>query len=270
MAESSDSNRPRLVAPAWPRVRQFIEPGVTAAGPGLMRCALHGVFRETTMFGEKRGCLSCCDDRDFDRSPEQAALRAEGLLMARLGASGLRGRYANATFDSFKASTLAQSAVLEACRAYASTAQAGTGGGLFLLGTVGTGKSHLLAAMARHLRVERAVTAKVTTTRDIVRELRACWAKRSEETEADVIDGLSRGLGVLLLDEAGMGFCSDAELLQLFEVIDARYAIGNPTVVASNLALPALKAALGDRIFDRLREGAQVLTLDWPSHRGKP
>lgn len=270
MAASSDGNMPRLVAPppkAW-TPPPYVEQPVTAAGPGLMRCALHGVFRASLRFGEVPGCPHCDGDKRARRTPEEVAMRAEGLAMARLGACGLRGRYEHATLDNFTATTLPQRAVLKACRAYANTAHAGSGGGLMLLGPVGTGKTHLLAAMARHLRLERAVTAKVTTAREIVRELRACWAKGAEETEADVVDSLSSRLDVLLLDEAGMGFGSDAELTQLFEVIDARYALGNPTVLASNLAAPALKAALGDRIFDRLREGAQVLTLDWPSYRG--
>jgi DNA replication protein DnaC len=253
---------------ALPTRVPFVGPPVTSAGDGLMRCALHGVFRMRTVFGRAAACPDCGHSVREGHTPEQAAHRAEGLAIARLGACGIRGRYVGATLDSFTATTLAQRAVLKSCRAYADTVQAGAGGGLMLLGPVGTGKTHLLAAMARHMRFERAVTAKVITPREIVRELRACWSKDAEKTEEDVISGYSRHLDVLLLDEAGMGFGSDAELTQLFEVIDARYALGNPTVVASNLALPEMKHALGDRIFDRLREGAQVLTLVWPSHRG--
>jgi DNA replication protein DnaC len=195
-------------------------------------------------------------------------MRAEGLAIVRLRSCGLRGRYVNATLDNFTATTPAQRAVLKTCRSYADRADAENGAGLMLLGTVGTGKTHLLSGMARHMRLERCVRAMVCTPRDIVRELRSCWAKGAEKDEADIIEELSSGLDVLLLDEAGMGFGSDAELLQLFEVVDARYAAGRPTALASNLTPPELKSALGDRIFDRLREGAQVLALEWPSHRG--
>lgn len=270
MAGSSNAAVLRMAPPPFSLREQStcVEQPVTPAGPGLLRCALHGVFRERMVFGRIEGCIPCSGDMAKGRSPGEAAARADGLAIARLAHCGLRGRYLDVTLDNFTATTPAQRAVLKACRGYANTACEGSRGGLMLLGTVGTGKSHLLAAMARHLRVERAVTAKVTTPRDIVRELRACWAKGAEKTEEDVIDDLSRRLDVLLLDEAGMGFGSDAELVQLFEVVDARYALGNPTVLASNLAAPALKAALGDRIFDRLREGAQVLVMNWPSHRG--
>lgn len=270
MAGSSNAAVVRMAPPPFSQRASstYIEQPVTPAGPGLLRCALHGVFREQTVFGRIEGCVPCGGDMAKGRSPQEAATRAEGLAIVRLAQCGLRGRYLDTTLDNYVATTPAQRAVLKACRAYADTVRAGAGGGLMLLGTVGTGKSHLLAAMARHMRVERAVTAKVTAPRDIVRELRGCWAKDAEKTEADVVDDLSRRLDVLLLDEAGMGFGSDAELVQLFEVVDARYSLGNPTVLASNLAAPALKAALGDRIFDRLREGAQVLALDWPSHRG--
>jgi DNA replication protein DnaC len=39
--------------------------------------------------------------------------------------------------------------------------------------------------------------------------------------------------------------------------------------VISNLTPQLVKGFLGDRLFDRLRERAQVLACDWPSYRGK-
>ena len=50
-------------------------------------------------------------------------------------------------------------------------------------------------------------------------------------------------------------------------VIDERYKRRRPTVVISNLTVPAVKEAIGDRLYDRLREGATVLACDWSSHR---
>lgn len=189
--------------------------------------------------------------------------------MRRLDECGLVGRYRQATFDTFEAPTPAHRTVREACREYAQTAEEGVGGNLMLLGPVGTGKTHLLAAMARHLRLERAVMAKVATPRNIIKALRATWAKGSEQSEASVLAEYVEGSEVLMLDEAGLGFGSDGELVQLYDVIDGRYARNLPTVVASNLSAAAMKDTLGDRIFDRLRENATVYAMEWPSYRGR-
>lgn len=272
MAASSDhlAVAPTVMAPKpGTRTEPLPEQPLTPAGPGLARCALHGVMRQRMHFGRLLGCRHCEIDRKEWRSPEAAQVHAAALLSRQMDSVGLVGRYRRATLDNFKATTLAQRQVLKVCRQFAESDDYADGRSVWLLGSVGTGKTHLLCGIARHLQFERCVDSMVTTPRGIVRELRACWAKDAERKEADVIAMLTEDLDVLLLDEAGLGFGSDAELVQLFEVIDARYALGKPTVLASNLNATDLKAALGDRIFDRLREGAQVLALEWPSHRGQ-
>jgi DNA replication protein DnaC len=259
---AAKSPAPSVVVPITPAVRQ------AEAGPGLMRCELHGVYRQRIERGRQIGCVYCADDALHDCTHTQAVDRARATLETRMHSVGLFGRFCAATFDNFTAATAEQRAVLTACHRFVNAAQKRAGAGLMLVGPCGTGKTHLLAAMARELVFERCVGAVLTTPRAIVRRLRATWAKSAHETEDDVIADLSDRLEVLLLDEAGVGFGSDAELTQLFEVIDRRYALERPTVVASNLNAKELRAALGDRIFDRLREGAQVLVLDWASHRG--
>lgn len=42
-----------------------------------------------------------------------------------------------------------------------------------------------------------------------------------------------------------------------------------PTILLTNQNKAGMKVFLGDRSFDRLREGGQWVTFDWESHRGK-
>lgn len=231
------------------------------------RCVLHGRFLRSTGDGLVLTCGDCGLDKRLGLSPEQAAERAYHLRVDCLDACGLSGRFRGVTLDHFVATTAAQRAVLRDCRTFAQTAGRSISGSLMLLGSCGTGKTHLMSGMASHMALERHMSPIVTTPRAIVRRLRACWVKGSKETEANVIDSLCDA-DVLFLDEVGMGFGTDGELMQLFEVIDARYVQDSPIVIAGNLNVPAMKAALGDRIFDRLRENAKVLACNWPSHRG--
>lgn len=72
-----------------------------------------------------------------------------------------------------------------------------------------------------------------------------------------------------MLDDVGAGHGSEAELVQLLEIVDLRYRLEKPTVVLSNLVATALKPALGDRLYDRLREGATIKACNWASMRGE-
>lgn len=239
----------------------------TEAGPGLMRCELHGVYRARIEFGQPAGCRHCRADLSARRSAEEAAAWAAEMRETRMDDIGLAGRYRVATFDSYHPTTDSQKAALEACRGFAE----GIDGCAvpWLLGPCGLGKTHLLAAIAHHVEFERAGCARLTTPRAIVRRLRGTWAKGAAETEDDVICDIAHDPDVLLLDEAGLGFGSNAELVQLADVIGERYDNEKPIVLASNLSAPDLRVALGDRIFDRLREGARALVLDGPSYRGQ-
>jgi len=226
------------------------QPLVEAA---TLRCNTHGTYRA---WRTDTPCPRCVSER----------LDAEELRERQLNSSNLRGRFRECTFDSFEATELRQRAVLEACRSFAETFGDEDGGGLWLIGPVGTGKSHLGAAMVRAARFDRNMSAVLMTAREMVRDLRATWRRDSSVSEEDRIEDLGRR-SLLVLDEIGVGFGSDAEQVQLFDVLDLRYQLKRPTVLLSNLNLPALKMALGDRAFDRLREASRVLICDWASYR---
>lgn len=236
----------------------------------LQVCALHGAYRpRDNEVGRPFSCRHCAVDELTVDSAEVRMRRAAQRRERLLDEAGLVGRFRAATFESYRAETEAQKAVVQCVRAYAETLGRSTTGGLFLIGPAGVGKSHLLSAMAQAAMFGRGLMAVRTTPRAIVRRMRATWAKGSPETEDDVVADLANHTQLLLIDEVGVGFGSEAELTQLLEVVDARYELRRPTCVASNLALPALRDALGDRIFDRLREGARVLPMAWPSYRGR-
>ncbi len=212
-------------------------------------------------------CQACkAEEERTRRADEELAQRRERetTLLAR---SGLQGRYLDATFDSFVAKTEDQRKVLAACRQYAENLNRQNSAGLWLIGPVGTGKTHLGAAMVNHLIRVRGVPARIASSRQLIRDLRGTWRKDSSDSEDDVIQDYGR-MPLLILDEVGVAFGTEAEQTQLFDVIDLRYQLSLPTVLLSNLPPAGLKAWLGDRLFDRLREDARVLICEWASFRG--
>ncbi|MDP3761527.1 MAG: ATP-binding protein [Ramlibacter sp.] len=232
-------------------------------------CAQHGPYRaQEYLAGRWTNCPQCCQEAQLRQRAEAERQLAEKRRQEYLRDSGITGRYVEATFDSFAVATKEQQAALEVCRAFTGPAfHADQGNGLWLIGPPGTGKSHLGAAMVGDVINRHTKRAYIASARQIVRRLRATWRRDASENEEEVLEAF--GLPALLvLDEVGLGFGTEGEQIQLLDVIDLRYTLKRPTVLLSNLNAPLLRTALGDRAFDRLREGARTIVCNWPSHRG--
>lgn len=175
-------------------------------------------------------------------------------------------RFADVGLDAFKSTMPAQHRAWDACSNFAASVQKDSGGGLLLLGRPGTGKTMLSVAIARSVIVNRGISARIIGARDLVRELRATWRRDAQRSEDDVIEDLAQ-VHLLVIDDIGVGFGSDKEQTQLLDVIDRRYQRRRPTVCSSNLNMPGLSDAIGERALDRLREDARIVLFEWPSYR---
>jgi DNA replication protein DnaC len=249
-------------------------------------CDVHGDFVAKNLVGRIwTRCPACLREQD-EASAAEATVRKEREATQERGERlafhtrncGLTGRYLNATFDSFDAATTAQKAVKAACQTFVQSLQNGNSGGLWLIGQPGTGKTHMGAAMVRHAIHELGLGAAMHSVPQLMAMLRARWASSNTpvsfwavndclSTTDDLLDFWGR-ISLLVIDEVGVARGTDHELETLFQIIDKRYSLELPTVLLSNLKPAELKPVLGDRSFDRLREGAKQLVCDWPSHRG--
>lgn len=259
-------------------------------------CSRHGDFTAQHIYrGRYATCGKCADERQQATNLREAAEKKaredagrEQRIASLIDESGLIGRQLRSTFESYEARDARQVSLLADCQAYMDLfikGQPAPKTSLWLLGLPGTGKSHLGAAMVNHIIRGSAVPARMHSGQDIIRMLRATWNRQNPPmskgwedqngyhsgqviTETELIESIA-GCKLLVLDEIGVSHGSNSEAVQLFEVLDLRYKLEKPTVVLSNLAPPALKASLGDRLYDRLREGATVKACEWKSYRGE-
>lgn len=234
-------------------------------------CPEHGAYTAKQLIGTRwTGCLACQERRDAVEAKwaQQEKKRRElERQNARLATSGLEPRFLKATFDTFDATSSKQVAARTACRSFVEGLAAGGSAGLWLVGPPGTGKTHLGSAMVNHVICEQKQLAAIHSGRAIVRLLRAGWGSHdSHQQEIEALESLAN-MSLLVIDEAGVGFGSQAEMVQLFDVIDLRYRKELPTVVISNLSAQELKPVLGDAAYDRLREGATLVPCTWSSYR---
>ncbi len=263
-------------------------------------CDHHGGYTERNIIGKIWSkCPTCSTEaaaaRDLREAAEKKAdeeARRAQRIRALLADCGLVGRQLRSTFESYEARDPKQKAILADCQAYMALFRKGQPlptTSLWLLGTPGTGKSHLGAAMVNHLITNFATPARMHSGQEIIRMLRSTWNRDKQAPTQEYVEhedgschmesvaavseeSLIRDIAhctLLVLDEIGVGFGSNAEHVQLFEILDLRYKLEKPTVLLSNLSPTALKAALGDRVYDRLREGATVKACDWKSYRGE-
>jgi DNA replication protein DnaC len=136
--------------------------------------------------------------------------------------------------------------------------------GLFVTGNCGTGKTHLGAAITRHL-ISKTIPVKFLRCADLFRGIREIFKSDSPYAESELMTPLEK-YRVLILDDLGAGSLSDCERRYSLELIDARLSKMRPTIVTSNWNLEQIEKLMDDRIASRL-SGFALLELGGKDRR---
>ncbi|MBN1086562.1 ATP-binding protein [Erwinia aphidicola] len=143
------------------------------------------------------------------------------------------------------------------------------GTSLILSGKPGTGKNHLVIGLAKDIIRNHHSTVLLTSVMRIVRAVRRTWSKDSASSEEDVI-AYYTSRDLLVIDEVGIQYGSDSEMITLFDIMNTRYERMLPTILISNLAPAEISDAIGERLADRMVEGdGATLIFNWSSYRSQ-
>lgn len=226
--------------------------------PMMRDCDKHGptqrnVLDDTGHESWYSGCPKCIVEADLQRVMGRAAIPA---------------RFIGKTLENYEANISSQKRALEIAKAYADgfALQIENGQSLIFCGKPGTGKTHLAAAILNQI-IKDGYNGMYTTVINAVRRVKETWSRDSDFTEREAIKRFVLP-DLLVLDEVGVQFGSEAERLIMFEIINGRYEEMRPTLLMSNLALSGVEENIGPRVIDRLREnGGRIVVFDWDSYR---
>lgn len=179
-------------------------------------------------------------------------------------------RFSNSEFANYVCSTDGQRHALAIARGYAENfnSRERVGGSLVFCGSPGTGKTHLACAIANQILLD-GKTALFMTAIQATRRVKMTYRHDSEKTEQQAFHSFLMP-DLLILDEVGAQYGSDAEKLILFEILNDRYANRMPVILVSNLDEKELASVITARAIDRLRDdGGVIVAFEWDSYRGR-
>lgn len=209
---------------------------------------------------------------DYEADYKKDEIRSNGKRLKReirdIKRCGIGDRYFYKTFSNYdkKVNLVAVNECLAYCRNFISNKKEGKG--LMLTGTVGTGKTHLLASIVDYL--ARLYKCKFTrlliiyfTSTGLLSEIKNSYENKTSE---DLINKI-KNCTLLIIDDFGAEKTTDWVLETYFEIIDYRYANLNPVIIATNLTAAEIKEKLSERIMSRIYECCKGIKLTGKDYR---
>lgn len=244
-------------------------------------------------FVRARLCPACtatcttCGNRGWTYGQDEAGCPValpcgcQGLRerVALLNQAEIPRRYAQVTIEGLVEHTPSQRqakvAFLRACADFTPGTR-----GIGLSGSVGCGKTHLMAGFLKELTLEKGIACRFIEFSHLLSDIRAGY--QEGRSDADIIAPLARW-PVLVIDELGKGLRTDWQFSILDALISRRYNMDVTTLFTTNYPFVAppgelrrsrehfqattLEEQVGERVASRLAQMCTFVRMDGPDQR---
>lgn len=138
--------------------------------------------------------------------------------------------------------------------------------GIYIHGTVGTGKTHIAWAMYEYAREQMKLRAQFWNTTELLADIREDF-DRNQYDKKHREEQLMEFRGILFLDDIGAEKMTDWVQEQFYRIVNRRYEEALPTIFTSNLPIRELGERLGDRTASRIVEMCDLYPLNGADRR---
>lgn len=188
------------------------------------------------------------------REEAEAKIKADELERRRIesliGASGMGERFLRRTFETFEVNDANRKA-FEYARNFAEhfdrLGSLQSRNGLFFSGGLGTGKTHLAAAIANNL-LSKGHPVICMTMIDLLDRIKRTFRERDSE-DGEVL-GLYKKVALLVIDDIGKELPTDWAISTIYNIVNGRYEANLPIVVTTNYTGEALVKRMTPRDSD--------------------
>ena len=191
----------------------------------MAHCEKHGDYNEQTadVFGIalRTGCPACDKERE-EIEYQEGVRQAQEAERERLESLNIEPMYFG---SNARQPSLPGSPEQERALSYAQAMVKDRAGKLVLLGSNGTGKTHLAVGIVRVL------GGAIYSMYEITTRIRASYVSGAKENELQIVDELAR---IPMLQSTRSGEQSDAETNWLSYICDKRHTRGLPLMLISN------------------------------------
>lgn len=139
--------------------------------------------------------------------------------------------------------------------------------GIYLHGSVGTGKTHTLYALAKQLKEEN-FKVMVHNSTEFIYNIKREFDLQPIDRE-HILERTLEFKGVLFIDDIGAEKMTDWVLETFYLIINKRYEERLPTVFTSNCTIAELAERIGDRSASRIVESCEIVELSGQDRRLK-
>ena len=213
-----------------------------------------------------------CSDTGYIDGAKMCSCFREGLIKATIASSGIGDLIENQSFDNFdlgwyKDDEKVYSRMcsnLERARAYVKSFPK-KGGNLLLVGTTGTGKTHISTAIAREI-IPMGYDVIYDSIHNIVSDFesdkfRSGYSQQEQKSEKYLECDL------LIIDDLGTEFTNQFSISCIYNLLNTRANHGKSTIISTNLSPDELSSKYEGRIYSRLVGNSTVLLFEGKDRR---